>query len=189
VIVLASASPRRARLLGSLGVAFVVRPAEVSEEPLDGERGEDTAERLARLKAEAVAAVLPEPSPVVGADTLVLLDGEVLGKPASPARAREMLAQLSGRSHEVVTGLALVTQGRTYSSREVSRVRLAALGEEEIAWYVGTGEPLDKAGAYNIEGRGSLFIESVTGSPSNVAGLPVRALSGLFRRAGLRLFP
>jgi septum formation protein len=189
VIVLASGSPRRARLLETLGLDFVVRPADVGEEAVPGESGEDTAERLARLKAESVASALAEPSPVVGADTLVLLDGRVLGKPASADRARQMLALLSGRTHEVVTGLALVAEGRTYSAREVSRVRLAALEDEEIAWYVGTGEPLDKAGAYNIEGRGSLFIESVTGSPSNVAGLPVRALLGLFRRAGLRLLP
>lgn len=187
MIVLASASPRRAHILRQLGVEFRVVVSEADESLLPGEDGAEAAERLARVKAETVAR--GESLPVLGADTIVLCDGHILGKPASALEAKAMLRQLAGRTHQVVTGLCLIADGCTRSARDSTEVRFAPLAEAEIDWYLSTGEPLDKAGAYHIDGRGGLFIEAVAGSPSNVAGLPVRALLRLAREAGLDLGP
>lgn len=187
MIVLASASPRRAHILRQLGIEFRVVVSDADESLLPGEDGAQAAERLARVKAETVAR--SESLPVLGADTIVLCDGHILGKPASPEEARAMLGRLAGRTHQVVTGLCLVAGGSVRSGRDATEVRLAALSAAEIDWYVSTGEPLDKAGAYHIDGRGGLFIETVAGSPSNVAGLPVRTLLRLAREAGLDLGP
>lgn len=184
-LVLASGSPRRARILRELGVAFRVVVSNADETLEPGEDGAAAVERLARRKALAVAA--GESLPVLGADTEVLQDGRVLGKPGGAARAVEMLRGLRGRSHEVVTGLCLVKDGLVRSGVERTSVRLAAMSEQELAWYAATGEPFDKAGGYNVDGLGALFVESVAGSPSNVAGLPVRLLLRLARELGVDL--
>ena len=185
VLILASGSPRRAHILKELGVRFRVEVSNEDESLQPGEDGATAVERLARAKALAVAG--KEALPVLAADTEVLCDDEILGKPAGEAAARAMLRRLSGRSHEVVTGVCLVDRRGAHSGVERSRVTLAELSDDEVAWYVGTGEPLDKAGGYNIHGRGALFIETIEGSPSNVAGLPVRLLLKLAREAGLDL--
>jgi septum formation protein len=185
VLILASGSPRRAHILKELGVPFRVEVSHEDESLRAGENGATTVERLARAKALAVAG--NQTLPVLAADTEVLCDDEILGKPADESEARAILRRLSGRSHEVVTGVCLVDGGGAHSGVERSRVTFAELSEDEVAWYVGTGEPLDKAGGYNIHGRGALFIETIEGSPSNVAGLPVRLLLKLAREAGLDL--
>lgn len=186
-LVLASASPRRARLLRELGVEFEVVVSNVDEALHPGESGELAAERLACAKALAVAA--GRPAPVLAADTVVLSAGELLGKPADPDDARRMLQRLSGHAHEVVTGVCLAWQGRVLSARESTRVTFAALSPAEVDWYVSTGEPMDKAGAYHVDGLGALFIKAVSGSPSNVAGLPLRLVYALAGELGLRLGP
>jgi septum formation protein len=183
-IVLASASPRRATILRALGVRFRVQPADVDETLAPGEDAAGAAERLARAKASAIA---DSAVPVLAADTLVVCDDEILGKPRDPADAARMLRRLRGRSHQVVTGVCVRRGADLWSEVDSTRVTFAPMTEAEIAWYVGTGEPLDKAGAYHVDGRGSLFLESVEGSPSNVAGLPVRLLRNLLREAGLGL--
>jgi len=184
-LVLASASPRRARILRELGVPFRVVVSHEDESLRPGEDGAAAVERLARAKALAVAR--DEALPVVAADTEVLCDGHILGKPASEADAVAMLGRLAGRTHEVVTGVCVVTRGAAVSGVERSVVRLAPMSPGDLAWYAATGEPLDKAGGYHVDGKGALFIESVEGSPSNVAGLPVRLLLRLAREAGLDL--
>jgi septum formation protein len=184
-LVLASASPRRARILRELGVSFRVEVSHEDESLRPGEDGAAAVERLARAKALAVAR--EETLPVLAADTEVLCDGHILGKPADERDAVAMLRQLAGRAHEVVTGVCVVDRGVARSGVERSLVRLAPMSERELAWYAATGEPLDKAGGYHVDGKGALFIETVEGSPSNVAGLPVRLLLRLVREAGLEL--
>jgi septum formation protein len=184
-LVLASASPRRARILRELGVPFRVVVSHADEALRPGEEGGAAVERLARAKALAVAA--GEALPVLAADTEVVCDGRILGKPAGEEDAAAMLRLLRGRTHEVVTGVCLVDRGVARSGVERSRVTFAPMSEGELRWYVATGEPLDKAGGYHVDGRGALFIEAVDGSPSNVAGLPVRLALRLFREAGLAL--
>lgn len=184
-LVLASASPRRALILRSLGLSFRVVVSDVEEVVLPGERADRTVERLAGEKAAAVA--LREALPVLGADTVVALGDEILGKPRSPEEAAVMLRSLAGREHDVLTGLCLMKGGRAFYGVERTAVRFAPMTEAEIARYVATGESMDKAGAYHIDGRGALFVESVSGSPSNVAGLPVRLLYSLAQRAGVDL--
>ena len=186
---LASASPRRARILGELGVAFRVVVSNVDESLQAGEKGAAAVERLARQKALSVVA-RGETLPVLAADTEVVCDGRVLGKPAGARESVAMLQGLAGRSHDVVTGLCLVSGGNVRTGVERTRVRFARMSPEEIAWYAATGEPLDKAGGYHVDGRGALFVEAVSGSPSNVAGLPVRLLLRLARELGVELgFP
>ena len=185
-LVLASASPRRAHILRSLGVPFRVLVVEVDESLLPGEPAERAAERLARTKAEAVRG---ETLPVLAADTLVVSNGRALGKPASRDEAAAMLRELAERTHFVVTGVCLKNGDRVVSGVEQTAVRFAPMSDQEIVWYVATGEPDDKAGAYHVDGRAALFIESVEGSPSNVAGLPVRLLLRLARQAGVPLGP
>ena len=187
MLVLASSSPRRARILESLGIAFRVVVPDVDETIPDGEDAAAAAERLARLKAEAVAAA--ETLPVLAADTLVVCDGRILGKPSSPDDAASMLRVLSGRGHEVVTGVCLMQDGACRSAVERTGVTFSPMTEAEIDWYVSTGEPLDKAGAYHVDGLGALFVASVSGSPSNVEGLPVRLVVELARQAGLVVGP
>ncbi|MFI5184449.1 MAG: Maf family protein [Vicinamibacteria bacterium] len=186
-LILASASPRRAALLRALGVSFRVVASGVDESLLAGEDGVAAAERLARRKAAAVTET--GGLAVLAADTVVLCDGAVLGKPESPEDAARMLRLLSGRTHEVVTGVALAAGGELRSGIERTAVRFGALSDAQIAWYVSTNEPLDKAGAYHIDGGAAAFIESLSGSPSNVAGLPVRLVLSLARDAGLTLGP
>jgi septum formation protein len=184
-LVLASASPRRARILRDLGVSFRVLVSHEDESLQPGEDGAAAVERLARAKALAVAA--GETLPVLAADTEVLCDGHILGKPADEGDAVAMLRLLQGRAHEVVTGVCVVSVGVARSGVERSVVRFAPMSEGELAWYAATGEPLDKAGGYHVDGKGALFVETVEGSPSNVAGLPVRLLLRLVREAGLDL--
>jgi septum formation protein len=184
VLVLASGSPRRALILSELGVPFVVDPPGVSEELLSGEAAGAAASRLAAAKAAEVAARRPEDW-VLAADTLVFCDGAILGKPDGAVGAAAMLRLLSGREHRVVTGVRL-RRGADPGAEEVcwSSVRFGPMSEEEIAWYVGTGEPMDKAGAYGIQGLGSRFVEEIRGSYTNVMGLPARAVYRLMRGAG-----
>ena len=186
ILILASASPRRTAILTALGIPFRTVVPSVDETLLPGESGAAAAERLARAKADAVA---PQDLPVLAADTLVVCDGAVLGKPATPDEAARMLRTLSGRSHEVVSGICVATGETLRSGVETTTVTFAAMDEAEIAWYVATGEPLDKAGAYHVDGRGALFVSAVSGSPSNVAGLPVRLMLRLAKEAGVRLGP
>jgi septum formation protein len=184
-LVLASASPRRARILRDLGVGFRVVVSHADESLVPGEDGATAVERLARAKALAVAR--EEARPVLAADTEVLCDGHILGKPADEPDAVAMLRRLAGRAHEVVTGVCLVQAGVARSGVERSVVRLAPMSERELLWYAATREPLDKAGGYHVDGKGALFVETVEGSPSNVAGLPVRLVLRLVREAGLDL--
>ncbi len=186
-LILASASPRRALILKSLGVRFRVAVADVAESMAPGESAVAAAERLARSKAQTIAA--RESLPVLGADTLVVRGGQALGKPATPQAAARMLRELAGREHEVVTGVCLVASGIVRSGVELTTVSMAPMRDDEIARYVATGEPMDKAGAYHIDGRGALFVGAVSGSPSNVAGLPVRLVARLCAEAGLSLLP
>lgn len=182
-LILASASPRRRELLASLGLAFGVRPVAIDESPLDGEAPDAYVERLAVAKASAEGAA---GELVLAADTVVALDDELLGKPADPAEARAMLARLAGRRHEVFTGVALRDPHAERLERSVARtsVDIAPLSADRIAWYVDTGEPLDKAGAYAIQGLGALFVTHIEGNYTNVVGLPLPAVHDLFVRLG-----
>ena len=184
VLVLASASPRRRELLTRAGIDFEADPADVDERSLPGESAEALVDRLARLKASATAQRHPD-RPVLGADTVVVVDGDVLGKPADQGDAERMLRRLSGRQHEVLTGLALAWRGEMHSHLERTDVWIRDLGEAELAWYLASGEPMDKAGAYAIQGLASRFVTRVDGSYSNVVGLPVAAVVALLRRVGL----
>ncbi len=172
MLVLASQSPRRAEILRHAGIPFIVRVPDVDETPHEGESPEDYVLRVAWEKARAVHAGPGET--VLGADTTVVLDGEMMGKPVDTAGARGMLERLSGRRHEVITGIAILrdtgAQVRTWAA---TSVWFAALSAREIDDYVASGEPMDKAGAYAIQGLASKYIEKVEGSYFNVVGLPV----------------
>jgi septum formation protein len=171
MLVLASRSPRRAEILRAAGLPFVVRPADVHEQRRAGESPASYARRLAIDKA---AAVKMSPGEVVlGADTIVVLDDEVLEKPSDAADARRMLALLSGRTHEVITGICLRIGFRSVVDAAVTRVMFSLLTADEIDAYVASGEPMDKAGAYAIQGLASKFIERIEGDYFNVVGLPV----------------
>jgi len=180
-LVLASASPRRAALLAAAGYAFEVRPANVDESVRPGETAAGYVQRLAARKAEAVANPSAHDELVLGADTTVVLDGEILGKPDDDADAGRMLRRLSGRAHEVLTAVALRQGHRTAEGLARTVVHFAQLGEEDLAWYVASGEPRDKAGAYGIQGLASRFVERVDGSYSNVVGLPVALVARLIQ--------
>lgn len=171
MLVLASQSPRRRELLGCAGIPFVVRPASVDESRIGEEDPGEHVCRLAREKAQSVACAPDEI--VLGADTVVVIDGEVLGKPSDREHAARMLRQLSGRSHEVVTGICLRASNRLIVDKESTRVRFVKLPEAEIAAYVASGEPMDKAGAYAIQGQASRFVDRIEGCYFNVVGLPV----------------
>ncbi|MCA1618820.1 MAG: Maf family protein [Acidobacteria bacterium] len=181
-LVLASSSPRRSEILTAVGWPFEAHPAGVDETRLAGEPAEEFVRRLAREKAEAVARTRLF-GLVLGADTTVVVDGEILEKPRDAGDARRMLRLLSGRWHEVLTGVALVRAetGRVAVGVERTRVRFAETSEEEIGWHVETGDVLDKAGAYAIQGRAALFIEAIDGDYWNVVGLPVRLVYELAR--------
>jgi septum formation protein len=185
VLILASASPRRAHILRELAVPFRVVVSAVDETLLPGEEGASAVLRLARAKAAAVAA--RESLPILAADTEVICDGDVLGKPGTVEGAASMLKRLAGRTHDVVTGVCLRHGSVERSGVDRTSVRFAPMTEAECVWYASTGEPLDKAGGYHVDGRGSLFIAGLEGSPSNVAGLPVRLFYELAREMGLVL--
>lgn len=229
LLVLASASPRRRELLARFGRAFQVRPADVDETPHPGESAVDLVRRLALTKAQAALAAAPEGHVVVlAADTVVVVDDEILGKPADGADAAAMLARLSGRTHRVLTGVAVahrsnddavgpsgpgdatdVVDGTTQADEatdaggglavglgsaqamavevEATEVTFVALEQADIDWYVSTGEPLDKAGAYGIQGQGGIFASSIRGSYDNVVGLPLAVVRRLFADLGIEL--
>ncbi len=175
-LILASQSPRRQELLRLITPDFTVCPADVDETLIEGAPLADEVARLAAHKAQAVAEQYPE-AVVIGSDTLVVCDGQALGKPADAADARRMLRLLSGRTHEVMTGLALcIPHGRVIKDTVITTVRFAPLEEAEISAYIETGEPMDKAGAYGIQGLGARLIEGISGDYYSVMGLPVRRL-------------
>jgi septum formation protein len=176
-LVLASRSPRRAEILRAVGWEFEAIVAGIDESLLPEENPVAYVKRLARTKAQAVAAKV-KTGLVLGADTTVVVDGEILGQPGDRENARRMLRLLSGKWHEVVTGVAFVRaeSSRTVVDHVVTRVRFSKMSEEEIDWYAMSDEPLDKAGAYAIQGRASLFIEEVQGEYFNIVGLPIRKI-------------
>ena len=184
-IVLASQSPRRAELIGRLGLDFDTVPADIDETARDGEDPAAYAERLAREKAQAIAVSRPD-ALVVGSDTIVVIDGDLLGKPRDRQQAVEMLLRLEGREHEVCTGIAVVHGDRVESGLERVRVRFRALDRRACEEYVATGEPMDKAGAYGIQGFGSALVEGVDGDYFAVMGLPVVHMLKLLERFGWR---
>lgn len=180
-LVLASGSPRRAELLARAGYRFEVVPPDVDERRQAGETPRDYVARLAAEKAAAVAPRYPQ-RVVLAADTTVVVDATVLGKPRGPDEAAAMLRRLSGRAHRVLTGVAVRRGGACVSAVETTAVHLAALDEALIAWYVATGEPSDKAGAYGMQGIASRFVTRVEGSCSNVVGLPLAVVDRLLAR-------
>lgn len=184
-IVLASSSPRRADLLRQIGVDFEVAPSQIGERPHPDEAPADYITRIARAKVIAVARTR-ESGLILGADTVVVLEGKLLGKPEDEADARRMLRQLSGRWHAVMTGVALydVATRREVADYEKTLVKFAQLSDREIDWYVGTGEPMDKAGAYGIQGLGALLVDEIAGNYHNVVGLPLPLVYRLTRQLG-----
>jgi septum formation protein len=183
-LILASQSPRRAQLLRMLDLEFETMPADIDETYRAGEAPAPHAERLAREKAQVIGARRPE-AVVIGSDTVVVLDGEVLGKPRDEADAVRMLLRLQGREHEVATGIAICHHDRAWSGVERVLVKFRAFDEATAAAYARTGEPLDKAGAYGIQGYGATLVERVTGDYFAVMGLPICRLIGLLQQAGV----
>ena len=190
MLVLASASPRRRELLTQAGFDFEIHPANIPEDPLPGEDPIAYVTRLARQKAQAVYALLASTTPnltgltVLGADTTVTLDNQILGKPEDPSypeAATRMLRQLSGRTHRVITGIAVVNAVQAQVAAEVTAVQFLSLSEEEIANYIATGEPRDKAGAYAIQGLAARWIPRIEGCYFNVVGLPIALVSTLLQ--------
>jgi septum formation protein len=192
-LVLASASPRRSALLARLGVTPAVHPADVDETVRPGEAPDELVVRLARTKVTTVArAVADGGDPVadvvvLAADTEVVLDGQVLGKPEGRADAGAMLRRLAGRSHQVTTGLAVVRGDAVEVDRVTTVVTFRPLTDAEVAWYLATGEPDGKAGGYALQGAGAALVERVEGSDTNVIGLPLAETVALLRRVGLDL--
>ena len=183
-LVLASGSPRRADLLARLGLDPEIRPAAVDETPLAGEPPLALVIRLADAKARAVQDPTAD-EVVLAADTMVVLDDEALGKPRDDAEAAGMLRRLSGRTHEVLTALAVIRGQRRHATTVTTGVRFRPLTDTEVAWYLATGEPRDKAGAYALQGAGAALVDHLDGSDTNVIGLPLAATVQLLRRAGL----
>lgn len=182
-LVLASASPRRRELLERVGLQFEVVPADVDESLHAGESAEQYVCRVASDKALAVARRRPE-ALVLASDTSVVLDGEPLGKPVDRADALATLRRLAGRTHTVMTAVVVAHDRRVDSILERATVQMAAAGDDELAWYVATGEPLDKAGSYALQGIGAALVERIDGDPTTVIGLPLRATLELLRGAG-----
>lgn len=183
-LVLASSSPRRAALLDQLGLDYSVSPANIDETRRPDEAPGVYVERLAREKAEAVATA---GEVVVAADTAVVFEGHIMGKPAHPAEARSMLTRLQGHRHEVFTGLAVGHRGQVTSVVDVTHVEMLPMTEEEVRDYVESGEPMDKAGAYALQGIGGRYVEAVSGSPFTVIGMPIHLLGRLVSRLGASL--
>jgi septum formation protein len=189
-VYLASASPRRSELLRQIGVPFEVRPADIKEEQLDAEAPAAYVLRLSAAKAEAVWTAVPEAErrPVLAADTTVVLAGQVLGKPLDAAEAADMLERLSGRTHHVLTAVALRVGGGVETRLSESEVRFRATTAAERVQYCATGEPFDKAGGYGIQGRAAVFVEELRGSYSGVVGLPLFETAELLARHGFRFW-
>lgn len=184
MIVLASASPRRAEILRSVGWPFENLAQDVDETRRASEEAREYVQRLARTKAEAAAQSRPE-AMIVGADTTVVIGDEILEKPRDHDDARRMLRQLSGQWHQVLTGVAIVGPSETRIACATTEVKFAGMSADEIDWYVSSGEPMDKAGAYAIQGLGSRFIEGIRGEYFNVVGLPVHLLYEMVRNLTL----
>jgi nucleoside triphosphate pyrophosphatase len=184
-VVLASGSPRRRDLLDQLGVTFTVAVPDIDETPRSGEDPVGYVGRLAVAKSAAVAA--PGDALVIAADTTVDLDGRILGKPADAAEATAMLKALSGRTHRVHTGVALRRGAVSNAGVATTLVTMTPIGDHALRWYVGTGEPLDKAGAYAVQGAGGVFVERIRGSVSNVVGLPLHLVVRLAAELGVPL--
>jgi septum formation protein len=183
MIVLASASPRRRELLGNAGISFTVQAPDIDESPLAGESPRDCAERLAREKALAVFQSRPQDY-VLGADTIVVVDDTILGKPRDAGDAARMLRMLSGRTHAVITGVCVVNRVASDTASETTLVTVCELSDKEIRDYVATGEPMDKAGGYAIQGIASRWIPRIEGDYSNVVGLPVALVYRMLREHG-----
>jgi nucleoside triphosphate pyrophosphatase len=185
-LILASSSPRRRDLLASIGLEFDVIPSHIPEERTADETAEEYVARLSREKAHAIAPRHPDRW-VVAADTTVILGEQMLEKPVDAADARRMLATIAGQTHLVHTAVTVMRAEPAYSETHIctSEVRILPLSDRDIAWYVATGEPLDKAGAYAAQGIGGLFIDSIHGSYTNVVGLPLALLFQMLRRAGI----
>lgn len=186
--ILASGSPRRRELLEMLGVPnLTIRPAKGPERATPGAGPEQTVRELALHKAQEVAQTCAPEDIVIAADTIVYLDGVILGKPKDTADAARMLAALSGRAHTVYTGVAVLRGGEMRQAAEHTAVRFRTLTPDEIARYIATGEPMDKAGAYGIQGRGALFVAHLDGDYFNVMGLPLCRLGQLLNELGVEL--
>lgn len=185
-LILASGSPRRRQLLEQIGLTFVVRSSDVDESVSPGLTPAQVVESLSARKGEAVAAEAAPGDLVLSADTVVALDGAILGKPRDRAEAEAMLTALSGRTHQVYTGVTLLQDGRRLTGHEVTAVTFRPLSPEEIAAYVSTGEPMDKAGAYGIQGLGALLVERLEGDYFNVMGLPLCRLGQMLAQFGVR---
>src|SRR5690554_2229703 len=182
-LILASASPRRAELLSQIGVSHRACPADIDETPLEGESPEQYLERLAREKARAVAADILDKL-VLASGTTVVLAGEILAKPESEDHACSMLARLSGQTHQVMTAVALASGRECQSRVNITEVTFRTLSEQEIRAYVASGEPMDKAGGYGIQGLGGIFVRELKGSYSAVVGLPLQETAELLAQAG-----
>jgi len=182
---LASRSPRRARFLQQLGLRFETLPADVAEQPAPGQRPADYALAIALAKARAAAGLATLALPVLGADTDVSIDGQILGKPRDRDDALAMLQRLSGRTHEVCSAVVLIGGGRVESAVTVTRVNFGPIGAAQAAAYWESGEPADKAGAYAIQGHAARWVKSIEGSYSGVVGLPLYETCELLRRFGL----
>ena len=185
-VVLASASPRRLQLLGPLALDITVDPADIDETEHPQEEPARYVQRLAATKAATVASRAPGRL-VIGADTTVDLDGAILGKPAGPAEATAMLRSLSGRDHLVHTGVSVRIDASVVTAVATTTVRFIPMSDDAIAWYVGTGEPFDKAGAYALQGAGGAFVAAINGSVSNVVGLPLTLVIELAAELGVPL--
>lgn len=183
MLILASASPRRAEILSMLGYEFQIIPASCDENT-DGMTAADSVAELAKRKAMAVAKDYPD-TVVLGSDTLVAIEGQVLGKPTDEADAARMLRLLSGKTHSVYTGISAVKGNRCITQRVEAKVTFRTLTEDEIAWYVATGEPMDKAGAYGIQGKGAVLVEGIEGDFFNVMGLPAARVHLLLKEFDL----
>jgi septum formation protein len=183
-IILSSGSPRRRELMSLLGIPFTVAVPDIPEDLLEDETPGRFCSRIARRKAECTSRLHPE-AVVIGADTIVVKDGGILGKPADEAQARAFLKALQGDTHDVYTGYAILNGKRSRSRVVRSRVCFTPMSDADISWYIGSGEPMDKAGAYAAQGIGSLFIKAVFGSYTNVIGLPMAQLVNDLRSFGI----
>jgi septum formation protein len=186
---LASSSPRRRELLAALGLGFSYGGVAVDESALPGESATDMVLRLAKAKAQSAFESGEHTVPVLGADTVVTLDDRVFGKPASKEDALHMLASLSGRTHRVLTGVAVVAQGELWTGLSQTEVQFREIDPDEAEAYWQSGEPAGKAGAYAVQGLGGIFVKAVNGSYTGVVGLPIFETAELLRRAGIALPP
>lgn len=186
-IILASASPRRRELLERMGLRFTVRTADHDETMDLSADPEAEVRRVSELKARAVEQLCAKEDLIIAADTIVVCQGRILGKPADEAEAYEMLRLLSGREHRVITGLCVLKDGISYCHSEVTHLSFVELTDQQIRAYIATGEPMDKAGAYGIQGKASIFVPGIRGDYYNVMGLPVCALAQILEKCGILL--